>query len=225
MKKLTFISMLLLAACSSREILKTSSTNSQPTDKGYVYENDTVKVTYWFLAEDGIMDIKIYNKLNVPIFIDWKISNFIENDNNFKYWSDVESSTATTKGVNYYGLHTFTGLPASVHGGVTNTSTVRPDRITSITPHSDIVKAQYLIFPKKQPNVLKPFSIPAGDYTFDNSPIKFRSYLYFATNESFTHTFAADNQFYVSNATIIKQSDFKKSPPTDPTTFYSEIMQ
>lgn len=205
MKKLKFsILLLFIYGCMGRELFKVDSTNTHLTENGFVYENDTVKITYNFWAENGIMGIDIYNKLTVPIFIDWKVSNFINNGINLQYWYDTESSTSINKGVNYYGLRTFTGIPVSVHSGITHTNTERPDRIVSITPHSNIIKSPYSLLADN-------INIVPANYTFNNSPIKFRNYLVFSTDESFTKKFYVDNQFYISSAEMIKQTQFKES--------------
>ena len=190
---------LLIAGCIPyREIMQTKSTNSKLTDDGFIYENDTVKITYHFWREDGCMAMKIYNKLSVPIFIDWKVSNFIDNGNNLQYWHDVQNSTAVSSGASYYGYHVGFGT------SVTNATTEKPDRITSITPHTDIVKETYAIIP---PNIR--YTIPAGDYTFDNSPVKFRNYIALSMDEAFTQKFFIDNQFYVSHAEFIEENKFE----------------
>ena len=59
-------------------------------NSGYVFENDTVKITYKFWAERGVFYFDIFNKLSVPLYIDWKKSSMIRNKNKFNYYEDVE---------------------------------------------------------------------------------------------------------------------------------------
>lgn len=230
MKRTLAILFIIISGCTQyRELLKTNSVNCKLTDDGrFIFENDTLKITYYFWAENGKMDMRIYNKLNVPIFIDWKVSNFIDNNTNLQYWYDIQNSTSISTGVNYYGLETITGIPATVNKGVTNSSAERPDRIVSIAPHSSIKKISYSIIPKNS----YISSASSLDYTFDNSPVKFRNFLALSMDEAFTLKFYADNQFYVSHTELIKEKKFETakdsggymyniSPYKSPTSFYS----
>lgn len=230
MKKTLIILFIIITGCTKyRELLKTDSINCKLTADGrFIYENDTVKITYSFWAENGVMNMRIYNKLNVPIFIDWKVSNFIDNNNNLQYWYDVQNSTSVNKNISYYGLQTITGIPASLNKGITNTSIEHPDRIVSITPHSSIKNVSYSILAK---NTYVSYN-NVGKYTFDNSPIKFRNYLAFSIDEAFTKKFYVDNQFYVSHTELIKEKQFEVqkdsggyfyqiSPYKNPTCFYT----
>jgi hypothetical protein len=229
MKIFSFILLLFIAGCAEREICITYSPNCSLTQDGFTCENDTVKVTYDFWAENGMMCMHIYNKLNVPVFIDWKISNFIDNNNNMQYWYDVQSSTSVTKGVSYYGLQAYTGVPMKIGHSVTNTNTERPDRITSITPHSEITKAMYSLIPRTT-------FFKNGNYESNNSPVNFRSYLAFSMDEKFAQKFYADNEFYVGQVETMKEGQFEKynkasghgvsySPYNNPRNFYTEKLK
>jgi hypothetical protein len=232
LKKLYILLLLIIiAGCTAyRELFKTSAINSKPTENGYVYENDTLKITYHFWKEDGVMWMKIYNKLNVPIFIDWKVSSFVENDNTYPYWYNEEQTTSAGVAKTKYGIQPLTGIQASKTSIATSSNTIHPDRIMSITPLSAISKESYSLIPLNQG-----YEVAAGEYTIVNSPIKFRNYLYFSMNEAFTKQFTIDNQFYVSHSEFIKDNKFIKwkgdnkngsaimeYPYKDMTSFYSE---
>jgi hypothetical protein len=211
----------LMGCMPYREVMKTTSTNCNTLPDGrFIYENDTLKITYSFWSENGKMDMRIYNKRSVPIFIDWKVSNYINNNNSLQYWYNVQNATSTTNGINYYGLQTPTGIPVSLKHGVTNTTTEQPDRIVSIPPGSSIKNTIFYNLTSKD------LVINTGDFTFDNSPLKFRNYLVFSLDENFTNKFYVDNQFYVSNAKTISEDKFWNeshtgSPYSDPKCFFS----
>ena len=57
---------------SSVQVYETKSTNTSVENGLSVYENDSLKITYSFWAENGLITFAIYNKLNVPLYVDWK---------------------------------------------------------------------------------------------------------------------------------------------------------
>ena len=59
------------------QVFDTNSTNAIIENDFYVYENDTIKITYAFWHEQGLMTLGIYNKLKIPLYIDWKKSSYI----------------------------------------------------------------------------------------------------------------------------------------------------
>ena len=89
--KLIFLSLfILLTGCSKSfiQIFDISTTNTQPKNKFFIYENDTVKITYSFWAQKGVLFFSVFNKQEKPLYIDWKNSSFIVNSNKFNYWND-----------------------------------------------------------------------------------------------------------------------------------------
>ena len=53
-----------------------------------VFDNDTVRIVYNFWGSGGVFAFSVFNKLPVPIFIDWKHSTFITGGTTHPYWSD-----------------------------------------------------------------------------------------------------------------------------------------
>jgi hypothetical protein len=191
----------LLASCTCTEVIQTKSTNNLPftRSEGYTYENDTIIVKYSFWANYGIMGMSIYNKLNKPLYIDWGNSALIENGNTFNFWKDQTQAISTTVGYNKYGYDIY-GRKASAGVSNTNTTVYRPTRIMSIPPKSQvnegglhICSAVFNIYPKP------------GNYDYDLTPIKFRSYLVLSTEQDIKTQFYVDQEFYVSDAKYIDQ--------------------
>lgn len=60
---LTIICLLLLGCKSYVQVFNTNS-SIKTNDKGfYIYENDSLKITYSFWKEKGLMTFSIFNKL------------------------------------------------------------------------------------------------------------------------------------------------------------------
>lgn len=68
------LALALFSSCSKQfiQVFDTSTTNTKLTDGFWVYETDSIKLTYSFWADKGVMSFSVYNKLNKPIYIDWK---------------------------------------------------------------------------------------------------------------------------------------------------------
>ena len=85
-----------LYSCSPAKVATISSSNVPLKNSSFVFENDTVRITYRFWAESGIMDFDIYNKMDNPIYFDWKNSAFIPNDQMVSYWQDVTNTVGSS---------------------------------------------------------------------------------------------------------------------------------
>jgi hypothetical protein len=193
MKNLLFVTVLILIihSCTPAKVATLSSDNVKLNNSAFVFDNDTVKISYRFWADNGIMDFDIYNKLNEPLYFDWKNSAFIPNDQMVSYWQDVTNTvgSSSTASLWLYGTVVSKGVSKSI----------RQERIGVIPPHSLITKRDFKLV---KANTTLP---PAGDYNKAHSFLNFRNYLTFSTNEKFEgKTLTLDNQFYVSNIKSIK---------------------
>ena len=203
MKKLIFLSFMAFSGCTSIEVLEIQSFNSSYVNTGFQYSNDSVMVRYDFWNDGGMMYLTIYNNLDVPLFIDWKTSSFIYQDNGYMYWDDRIHSTSSNSSTSVYGRMLLTGIPAKITNGQTIITTQQEERITSIAPHASIIKAEFrLTAPGNK--------IDEGEFTETSSPMKFRNYLVFSTKEDFSSIFSVDNSFYVSKSKIVKKGDYEQ---------------
>ena len=166
---LTVTAMLILTACAPIEFVQLFNikpiapvTNRNDT---YVFENDTLRITYEFWEEHGVLAFDVYNKLNVPIYLDWRKSIFLQNGQKIDYWQDVETVSAKTvtknAGVSQkvfqpvisvpengkvvtYGTTTTVGYGNGV--AYSNAVKTKPERITFIAPYTSIQRAQFVLF-------------------------------------------------------------------------------
>ena len=89
-----FILSIAFVGCTPQymQVFNIESNKAKLSKDFFVYENDTVKISYSFWANHGLMAFSIYNKLDKPIYIDWKNSAFIYNSNKLNYWIDQTSA-------------------------------------------------------------------------------------------------------------------------------------
>ncbi|WHZ07398.1 MAG: hypothetical protein OJF59_001151 [Cytophagales bacterium] len=249
-----FSSVLLTLSCSKIQVYSTSATNSKLMDNFWVFETDTVKITYEFWANKGVMSFSVYNKIDKPIYIDWKNSSFIHNSNKMNYWVDEEFSTLQS----YYGGYYYKGpllKPGYTVGTAVQTSSskmVKPERVTFIPPKSYYYRTQFYLLPNDFFSInskVAPTKYADGEkpkksnsyrevnYNHQTSPLKFRNYLAFSFSETGQTFFFVDNEFYVTSikqmkknlfrGRFIDEDDYKSYytlPFRKPISFYYEII-
>mgnify|MGYP000954995983 CR=1 FL=1 len=152
MKKIIGIGLIVLFILSCKnyvQVYGTGVVNLNVENDYYVYENDSLKITYTFWNEKGLMTFAIFNKLNKPLYIDWKKSSYIDNSVKLNYWVDEVSTKSTDyyQGYYYKGPLLKPGYVISNSVGVSVSSTVKVERITFLPPKSNYYRSQFYILP------------------------------------------------------------------------------
>jgi hypothetical protein len=205
LKAIISLLVIFLCSCSTYQYATLRSKETDET-KGIVIENDSVKIVYTFKGENCPIQIQVANKLSQPIFIDWKKSALVLNDERFSYWKDKAVLNATTHGYEVQWSKNISSTSSTTQGEF-----IRDEQVSCIPPHSFVkaspitVKDSFFKFPKeaqKEKIVLIQTDPPTrGDkYSFskETSPLRFRSYLTLSTTENFATTFHFDDEFWVS---------------------------
>lgn len=214
-----------MAGCSKSliQIFDTTTTNTKLSDDYYVFENDTVKITYSFWAKQGVMSFSIFNKLNKPIYIDWKSSSYIANGLKFNYWMDeTQTNQASYYGAYYYkGPLLQPGITVTEGVQIGTSSTVKPERITFIPPKSYSIRSQFYLLPIQWFKMSSKRSMtiePRNDNpsrkthvfteTFDpkTTPLRFRNFIAISLSETSQDFIFIDNEFYL---TSVKEMDYR----------------
>lgn len=240
---------LFFSSCRFAQVLYVDKANSTTVEKAgfWTYENDTMKVVYNFWAEHGIMAFVIENKLNIPIYIDWKKSNFIANNVSFPYYTESETKTFTSTTKSYSSTAIlnwatmFNGVVSEATGSATS---IKEERISFIAPHAHLFKSEYVLFPadfvdmkesaKKEISLvdsLKHSKAYVLTTSLSNAKIVFRNFLTYSTKESFEQENYVDNMFFARKVLMVKKSVFwgnykffngreYESPYEDPRRFY-----
>src|SRR6476661_2473888 len=94
------IFILALSSCSSYQISTLKNVNQQKnSNNNFVFENDTLRITYNFKGENAPLNIHVFNKLKEPLFIDWNKSALILNDASNSFSNKKVNFNATGEGV------------------------------------------------------------------------------------------------------------------------------
>ncbi|TFD97457.1 hypothetical protein E2605_07250 [Dysgonomonas capnocytophagoides] len=95
MKKLILLATLpfLLSSCASTYFYSYLNTETPTTTKvengDFVFENDSLWIAHSFNGENAPIQITVYNKLNVPMYVDWGRSALIIQDQAISYIGNV----------------------------------------------------------------------------------------------------------------------------------------
>lgn len=206
MKKgfLPLISLLLLISCQTYQYATVDSTLQKNDEGEIVLENDSVLIKYRFNGYYCPAVVRVYNKLPVPIYIDWKRSAFILSDGRTLTQAP---ETASINGVATGYEMKFSDLTSISQTELSGTIS-RASDLAFLPPTSFIESAPVTLrdtFFTLPTGRLTTFRVPGNTYALkgrvfgqSDSPMKFRSYLTVSTHEDLSDPFVFDTGFWVS---------------------------
>jgi hypothetical protein len=211
------------------QVIRTAGVNTELKNNLLVYENDTLIITYSFWHEKGLMSFSIYNKLDKPIYVDWKKSSYIDNGVKLNYWRDEAITNTTFHNYYYYGpvlnpkTNTNSNKLTEING-FSHSNTLKPERITFLAPKSIFYKSSFYIYTKDYFNLntttefellprnddnTKKTKVYSSTFTKENTPIVFRNFITFSFNEKFENEFYVDNEFWLNQILEMDQKHFE----------------
>ncbi|GAB4047634.1 hypothetical protein [Spirosoma litoris] len=214
MKRLALLllfSVIFLGCMPTVQVVTLRGSNVNPVSEGLVLDNDTLTLRYNFASERGEMQVSVVNKLNKPLYIDWKRSSFIIGQKTFDYWYDVANVNLSSSGYIYrYGKSNFSSINSSTEGTIS-----KDNPISFIPPHTKAIKRQFIVFPngtvpmpgmpivsqeqaRWSANSKKTITVRAYTYLPEQSPLHFRNYLTLSVDKDFKTEFYIDTQFWAS---------------------------
>ncbi len=221
------------------EVYKTGTTSPnitiQKDSSYYLYENDTLKIAYYFWEKSGIFSFTVYNKLDRPLYIDWKKANYFTNGNKQEYWNDATISKSKSLSTSFASISKYGTSPiANVFGtsiGTSTTTTTREERITFIAPKTSITKSKFNIVSTskldctkdvekidtiRNDNPNKKTIVYVKKYSPQNSPIIIRNFMTLSLKEDFSSEFFIDHFFFVKEINNMDINNFRQEFPCDP---------
>ncbi len=230
---------LMITACTRTvQLITLRGSNVKEEPKGLVLNTDTLTLTYSFFSERGTMNVSIYNKLPVPLYVDWKKSSFIVGTEKLDYWYDIATVNLNGSSYRYYRLSAV-GLSGTIS---------KEDQTGFIPPQTRLVKQQFVLMPGKEYLATRgPFRaektpkankkdkkdiIRQYTYQSDNSPLQVRNFLTLSTDSDFRTKFYIDTKFWASEVRVMTWNQFsgplqlrsedgeRKNPYANPASFY-----
>src|SRR5215217_1328600 len=212
-----------LSSCSSYYVSTLAGTNIKKNAQTGTFEmeNDTLAISYNFSGENAPVKISVRNKLTVPLYVDWSRSSLIYKGEAIGYIPDSTGFSAS------YSSVTPNWQIRQYADGDINGKVGRPKDVSFIPPGSGIKSTVVFmnspIFKAlpdsvhNQPEYVRygthKVKVRARDFSKEDSPVTFRSYLtLFISKGDPDKSFAVDNEFYVARS--VKRT----SKPDDLTT-------
>lgn len=202
-----------LSACSpNAQLVTLRGNNVKPDPAGLVLDNDSLTLRYNFSSQRGQMSLSLVNKLDRPLYIDWKRSAFIVGQSKIGYWQDVAAVDLTNSSVGgRFALYSI----GSINGTIT-----KNEQIGFVPPRTRVEKKQFVVVPSGSlpitgkpdivqeksiwnPDQKKPILINVYKYAADQSPLRFRNYLTLSTDKDFKTEFVIDTDFWASDIRVL----------------------
>jgi hypothetical protein len=195
-------------SCASYQVLTVSSRETRQNEANeFVIENDTLELCYNFNGRNGPIKMKIRNKLQQPMYIDWKRSTLIINDRAISYVPGTMAIEGSVSGTSY----SWSGDYSRTHGRM-NAAAKLPTDVEFIPPQTYVTKTlmgitnQSLnklpdsLFSKKRiPAMGKGYEwVQQACFTEESSPLVFRSYLTLMIGDSLPRLVSYQQNFYIS---------------------------
>jgi hypothetical protein len=185
------------SGCSTYQYITLGSYLKSNQSQQFTYETDSIRVQYSFNGQNGPVQIEIYNKQAQPIFVDWRKSALIVNENSIPYWIEESAFNATSQVDPVLPITNTTGV------------LVKPEPIGFIPPQASIKKnslfvtRDFFVLPQTSFDNMSKVTLNGEHvtkYTYQpgNSPLRLRSYLTLSIHEDFRNTTIVDNQFWAS---------------------------
>ena len=214
--------MLVAVSCSScskfTQVVYVSPVNEdiRSINHFYQYENDDVKVVYWFWAEHGIMSYFVWNKTDHPLYIDWKKSAMINNGKKMAYYTNENSSNYKSFGKQYghSWINIFNQYSAKSDFRASLETVVKDERISFLPPRSYISNAFYnltanVYFDITDRNTEEETINFCNVYVSrSNKDVLFRNYLTYSADEKFETEQHVDNEFRLNKVITMQNHLF-----------------
>jgi len=204
------------------QMFEVSSKIPTTSDK-FFFENDTLKITYYFWGNRGIMQISIFNKKDFPIYIDWNKSSMLNNFDKLIYAYEANMTPENAKLYKAY-LHEGRNLSSMDYEAQYQMGEKEKKKVETVTEvkakgfymslRYHLVSTYTYKFDENATPVAETRSDNSRETTdvfeavFDslNSPLKFSSKLAYSNTKEFLTQTTITNYFWVSK---VKEMDAK----------------
>lgn len=194
-----------LTGCMKYQYATVNSSLSMNERQEYFLENDSLLISYSFQGYGGPVRISIYNKLDVPLYVSWKRSALVLNDQSNTYWQNQSRLQATAQGTQFSFTPVVSSSVSAIDGVIKG-----EDAYSFIAPNAYMqtnmvmVDPNYTALAPAQNQQRVEINTAAGPvramryaYRPEDSPLKFRSYLTLSADPDFKDEFVYESEFWV----------------------------
>jgi hypothetical protein len=193
-----------MSSCANYQYLTMNSNLTHQSDKGFVFDADSIQIFYQFDGINGPVQIEVRNKTTRPLYLDWSKSAIVVNGEVHPYWKNESSISAVSDGQTVANDARTTYTSQKISGKLT-----RPPRTDFIPPNSTLKKVPVVLSPdflirpgssqNKRTEGTGAMAIHIHEYDSSNSPLHLRSYLSLSTEPDFGKVSAFDHSFWISS--------------------------
>jgi hypothetical protein len=204
----------LLASCGVYQVMTVSSREIPQNKLGeFVVENDSLVLTYNFNGQNGPITMMIKNKLQQPLYIDWKRSALIINEQAISYAPGKIRIEGAFGASSYHWDLPSDPVPVTTTAGRLSATAQLPSDIEFLPPQTYVTKKLMGItnqglsnlpdsmFSKKKIPLMGGESqemIKLANFTAATTPLAFRSYLTVMIGDTQPKPVVYQHDFYVS---------------------------
>jgi hypothetical protein len=209
MKTILFLfSIILLTSCTVYHYTTVESKSIQKNEQaGFAEENDTMRIEYNFNGYSGPVSIRILNKTDRPLYVDWKRSSIIVNNNAISYFNPNIQLDGTISSQSIQSTNQVSAGDGTVHANLA----VQPG-ISFIPPHAytqnnyvhlssfvnsripaEQMKREKLYIDNLEYNLRKIY------FSETNTPLFFKSYITFILGDNNGQSFSKQHDFYIAS--------------------------
>jgi len=196
---LLFACLGFFTSCSNTyvRLMELKTDNKAIDSNTFVFDNDTMTIVYNFYGEGPGIGVSIYNKLNLPLYVDWSRSSVIVGTNIFSYWRP---------GYERY---------EEKSGFIPPRTTISKGGSFNLSTNMRVVPMQRQHYIKMKFGNYDSIKIKEASFSKVNSPGVFRNYLTFSVDSKFEHEFHLDHEFWISDMKDMKEMYFEGVAPAD----------
>jgi hypothetical protein len=193
-------------SCATYQYVTVSSSLPVTDDTGHLVETDSVAISYSFNGYNGPVKLSVRNKLDIPLYIDWKRSALIMNEETNPFFQGRDRFAGTSDGNTILWSPTLSTTTSTIQGEI-----LRDESVGFVAPHSlknsnlATIDAKFFEFEGSRKEHLFQIQTSQGPaqafgYNFEklNSPLRFRSYLTMAYDPHFNFPITFDHEFWIS---------------------------
>lgn len=174
----------------------------------FVVENDSLVLKFSFKGENLPVNIEVYNKLDKPLYLDWKRSSVVINDKSYLLKKDVTQVELTSQTISVNDHNTINSVYSygSLSGNLINQgleSFIPPKASIAITPchlRSEFFDPPASVAEERitVPGLSSPVNLRRHQFNRENTPMFFRLYLTMSYSNDFQEPVFFDQLFYIS---------------------------
>jgi hypothetical protein len=211
MKTILFLfSIILLTSCTVYHYTTVESKSICKNEQAvFAEENDTMRIEYNFSGLSGPIAIRIVNKTDQPLYVDWKRSSIIVNDKAISYFNPDGRIDGTVSSQSIQLTNQVSAGNAAVHADLR----LQPGN-SFIPPHAysqnTFIYLSTFVNPRVPVEQMKREKLRVDKFEYNlrkiyfsesNTPLFFKSYLTFMLGDNSGQPFSKQNDFYVSSFT------------------------